>query len=343
MSVAEEMANLFDVDISSNLDREVPSPTAKVPFESKLETMKAMTETEPAPVVVTVDPPKVEPKVEPTKVETPQVESQPEPEPVAVVADQSNPLGLDVGDLKAYEVIKKKYPRFRLYDGSQAYKHFYMWKVRILKEVLTRYPVLDIADMRKEIRDTNTDHCVNEKVVSPDLIREKLDNCYKCRVRVATLLSESYEQFPSWRRVLDMLKGKLFKDHEGNRAGAHKRDGMSLEHLSDIELYVKDLEGFIDAAKMIDNLLMAAAESLSRQLSCIQTRDSGGLGGHKMPIKSVHQDVPHTIGDNREPNELDGLDSVKDGEVIDNANEADSFVVQNWSVVEDDDILSQIG
>lgn len=376
----EEMADLFDVEVGPNLDREVPEAEISS-LQSKISDMRAMTESEPEPAPRNPEPP-TEPKkmdetklvrdvvqgemkskaektsgegnsegLAPAKTLTTKAEVPDIPEELVAVVPPSeppekingdNPLDLTGMDLKAFQMMKEKCPKFRLFDGSQAFKTFYQYKVRVLKEVLTRFAVLDIADMRHEIRDTDTDLSVKESIASPDLIRERLDAAYRNRIRLVTLLSQAYEQFPAWKRILEMLRGKLWKDHEGSvRTGAHKRDGLTLEHLVDVELYVKELEGFIDAGKMIDELLKAAAESLSRQLSCLQLKEPTGFGSHGVKSTYAPPEKPKQVGP------LDELDSVKDGEVIDNdaAKQSNDHETTSWSHIDatDDELLSQIG
>lgn len=377
----EEMAGLFDVEIGPNLEREVPESEV-TSLQAKISDMRAVTETEPEPEPkATPEPPSApKEKLDESKLvrdvvkgelknteekkhsgvgpssggeasakpsvtkasepDTPKetVAAQPPPEPPTIKVNSENPLDLTGLDLKAYQLIKERYPSFRLYDGSQAFKSFYQTKVRVLRDVLTRFPVLDVPDMRREVRETDTNLSVNEKTANPDLIRERLDQAYRNRIRVATLLSMAYEQFSAWKRILELLRGKLWKDHEGNvRTGAHKRDGLTLEHLVDVELYVKEVEGFIDAARTIDELLKAAAESLSRQLSCIQIKEPTGFGSHGARTSNVPAPVKPQV-----KTALDELDSVKDGEVIDNSQQSDDHEVVSWSVV-DDDFLSKIG
>lgn len=249
--------------------------------------------------------------------------------------DVNNPLELSGSDLKAYNMIKEKYPQFVLYDGSISYRDFYRWKLSVLKQTLTRFPILDISSYRQEVRDTNLDHFVGEQVLSPELIRSKIDDVYRHRIRLATLMATAYEQYPAWKRSIEMIRAKLFKDHDIK--GSHKRDGIVLEHISDVELYVKELEGFIDSSKIIYSVLDAAAESLSRQLSCLITKEPTGTAHTSTPVvHKVQQQQDKSVST------TEHYDSISDGTVIKKPT-GGILVEQSWSVMSDDDPLSKIG
>ena len=272
-------------------------------------------------------------------------QSVPESNVKNVDIDPLNPLGLSGSDLKAYNAIKEQYPQFTLYDGSVSFLGFYKWKLSVLKQTLTRFPILKISDYRKEVRDTNLDHFIGEHALSPELIRNKIDNVYRHRIRLATMLAEAYEQYPAWKRSVEMIRSKLFKDHDIK--GSHKRDGIVLEHIADVEFYMKELEGFIDSAKMIYSVLDAASESLSRQLSCIVTRESTGVDlptkseyEHKQAVK-VEQNKP-AVKQTKNSSVLEDLDGIADGTLI-NKPTGSILVEQTWSVISDDDPLSKIG
>lgn len=216
--------------------------------------------------------------------------------------DSNNPLNLNPDDLKVYNKIKEKTPQFMLYNGSRVYKDFYRYKFLFLKTALSRFKVLDLGEMTQELRDIKLDHYIDADTIHPDLIRVKLNEAYKWRVRVASLLIHAFEQFYAWRRWLDMMRAKLWKDHA--LKGAYNRDGLTLEHLYDIEQYVHDMEGFIESAKHFDNMLKAASDSLSRQLTCLQLKEHHGLANSDVKSKELI-----------EP-DLDGLDSVDSNSVI---------------------------
>lgn len=226
--------------------------------------------------------------------------------PVSAPADISNPLELTGDNLRIYNEIAQKYQQFMLYNGSRAYRDFYLHKFNCLKTALRRFRLLDLHSMMDELRDVKIDHYVDADIIHPDLIRIKLNEAYKSRVRVAFLLIEAFEQFYAWKRWLDMMKSKLWKDH--GQKGAHNRDGLTVEHLYDIEQYVNDMEGFIEASKHIDNMLKAASESLSRQLTCLQLKEQHGLNKTDTPTSTSKQE---SIGLGS-----DDLDTIESGAVI---------------------------
>lgn len=225
--------------------------------------------------------------------------------------DVNNPLGLDGQDLKAYHAIKEKYgDKFTLYDGSLAYRDFYKYKVHALRHLLGQFPLLNLSEMRTELAEVQTNHFIGDDVCTPDLIRVKLDSAQAHRTRLSSLLTTAFAQHPAWERFLDMSRSKLWKDHDVK--GSHRRDGMVMEHLSDMESYVANLKGFIDSAKQYDAMLKSAAESLSRQLTCLQLNEYTGTNrveGRETPQKIRPPISPST-------DLLEDLDAVDTGTVI---------------------------
>lgn len=192
--------------------------------------------------------------------------------------DDDNPLELSGEYLKAYNAIKKKYPHFVLYDGSRAFRGFYRFKVMVLSNILKEFPILDIDDMFSELSEINLRQFVNADEVTPDNVRVRIDDVYRQKVRLADVMMQCYHQFFVWERELEMLKSKLWKDHE--LKGSHRRDGLTLEHLFDLEQYYNRLKGFMEAAKTADLTLRAASDSLSRQLTCLQMKEQMNVPSH---------------------------------------------------------------
>lgn len=215
-----------------------------------------------------------------------------------------NPLELHNDDLIAYQKIKGQYKQFSLYDGNPAYKDFYRYKLLALKSLLTRFQLLNINEMMDELKTVKLDHYINADIIHPNLIATQINESYKWQVRVANLLIEALEQFYAWKRWLEMMRSKLWKDH--GLKGAHNRDGLTVEHLHDFEHYVNDMEGFIECARHFDNMLKAASNSLSRQLTCLQYKEQQGL--NKVENKQFLKDsISADLGD---------FDTVESGEVI---------------------------
>lgn len=352
------MAQLFDVDIDTNLDMESSSDygttavSVDMPFETKCETVKSIMQPDPdadqfvapsetiqaveqmkktdspmpvakettkkttakgkkskevtVPVTSNADVPfeidsadSLDAPVSNVVAATPVVASS------SVAVDSNNPLGLSGYVLESYNALIAKYPQFRIHSSDQSFKDFYIRKIQIVSSLLSKFPMLNTSQMRQEVRGTDLNHNLGESEINPDTIAQKLDNTYKCRTRVVYLLSETHAQHHAWRKCSEMLASKLWSDHESR--GAHKRESLVLDHMSEIAMYVEEMEGFLQSAGAIDGLLKAAADSLSRQLSCIQIKQSSGLAaGNKPHIKTIKNNdfnVEH----------LDGLD---DGTVI---------------------------
>lgn len=258
--------------------------------------------------------------------------------------DADNPLELSGIDLKAYQQIKEHYQQFTLYDGSFAYRDFYKSKVNALRHLLGQFKILDTQEMRAELATVQTNHFIGDDDCTPEVIREKLDSAYAQRVRLSSLLTSALEQFPAWSRFLDMIRSKLWKDHDVVR-GSHRRDGMAMEHLSDMESYVSCLQGFIDAAKQYDSMLKAASESLSRQLTCIQLNEYGM--GHRIEQNNEHTNrfkdaSRENSNKNTHSEELDVLDSIDNGVVIRPPVISSNSAVTTISYSEEDE-LSKVG
>ncbi len=333
---SDEMAKMFDVDLPTlntgeSASSEHESETSSVSFEQRVGDVQSVLEAEsPADETVAI---KAEEVMEPVPDPKPESESsniQPDVSPVAPI-NEKNPLGLVGEDLSAYHRIREQYPQFTLYDGSIAFRDFYQWKVRMLKNVLTRFPLLPVQDLRSELREIGLDHYVGSDRAIPELLRQKLDDVYRCRTRLVALLLDAYEQLPAWKRVLEMLQSKLSKDHA--QRGAHNREALVLEHLSDVACYAAELEGYTVAGKHIDHMLQAAAESLSRQLSCIQLKEPTGTSFHETASECVTQ-----VGSG-----LDELDSIDDGTVINKPQATGSVVEEDFGVSKPDAVVDMIG
>ncbi len=251
-----------------------------------------------------------------------------------VEVDQ-NPLDLSGSDLKFFHECAKKYPEFNLFEGSVTFKEFYQYKLQVLKSLLTRFPKLDIRDLSKEIADVRTDHYIGDHAISPELIRKKIDDVYKCRARLSSILVQILEQFFVWEKYDEMLNAKLWKDHPVK--GAHNRSGLSMEHMSDISDYVQSLKGVMESARHADSMQKAAADSLSRQLSCLQLQEPTGFT-QGMDEKL---DVQKHIEAKTKDSELDSFDSINAGETVNALEGAGSVSTCYYGVPADD--LSELG
>lgn len=271
----------LDLDIPGDVEKEVDADIAR--FQQQLK--ESATEQSES---------SSEAKVE-TKVEVPP-------------SNDPNPLGLKGVEWKAYQQIREKFPQFSLYDGNPAYRDFYRSKMTVLMSMLSTFELIKIDDRMQELSEISLRYFIGEKqVATPELIRVRLDESYRARVRVSELLVQSLGQFPAWQRYCEMLRSKLWKDHE--MKGAHRRDGLTMEHMSDIEGYVSKLQGFIEQARHYDGMLRAAADSLSRQLTCLQLNEPTGFDQrmeHKIKPKAPSQSSPA----------LENLDTIEDGSVI---------------------------
>lgn len=260
-------------------------------------------------------------------------QSEPDPqtieteEPKATVVQNENPLGLIGNELRFFKYMQEKHPAFILYNGNPAYRDFYYFKLQCLRSMLGQFPVLDIAARRAELTETNCNHYVGN-TISAESIRAKMDECYRSRIRVAQMLAEVYEQFYVWEKNVELLESKLWTDHESR--GAHKRQALVLVHMQHEIEYVKSMEGFIEASRKISDLLGAAADSLSRQLTCVQQREPSSAD-HGYRLEQIHQQQQQQVRQDEQPKtvvkeqkqsptnqdpKLDGLDGIAEGTVI---------------------------
>lgn len=244
------------------------------------------------------------------------------------VETEENPLDLDALDLVAYKKIKEQYSQFVLYDGNKLFKDFYTYKVKVLKAALTRFPILPVQDLNKEIESIKVDHYLGTSNITPELVQTKIDQTYKCRVRLSELVIQAYQQFSYWERMKDLLTSKLWKDHD--LKGTHRRDGLTLEHMFDIEDYYGMLKGYIESAQHVDSLLKAASDSLSRQLTCLQIKEQ--LVGFGKVDDSRRRDVKRTDHDN--------FDSISSGTVITAPKNSKEPISMNFGVDSKDEIAN---
>jgi len=248
------------------------------------------------------------------------VDKTPESLPVNKKQDENddiNPLDLSENDLSAFNKIKDKYPQFELYDGSQAYKGFYKFKVRVLKSLLTEFPVLRLNDMRQEIESIKTKFKLPDNFPEPYTIAMKIGECQSSRGRVTELLMQSHSQLPLWKKSYELLNSKLWKDHDIK--GAHKREGLALEYNFDIYHYYYGLQGFVDAATILDNYLKSVFESLSRQMSCIMIKDKISMVGEAKHFdSSVFNNTKIEISDSSlsSDSSLDNFDTLDEGTIM---------------------------
>lgn len=350
---AQEMSALFDIDIEDNLSASEDNEIAAASFSDRCSDIQSVMGTEvttqPIPPTIVekniIEKNIIEKNVPDNDIdlEIPNDNSDEVDKDIAsfgvgtvtVVEEKindtsvpsDNPLNLSGQDLKAYSKIKSDWPQFNLYDGSLAFKDFYRHKVAYLKILLGKYPLHDIQDMIKELKEIPLDHVVDGDVADPSLIQRKIGDTQRCRVRVGSLLIDVLAQHSLWERFVDILRAKLYKDHEVK--GQHKKDAVLIEHLSDMEQYLGELKGFLDIAEHSDSLLRAAAESLSRQLTCLQVKESLALSPMKeriIPNRSVTQ------------SNLDNLDTLSVGTVISAPKVTNAVSKVNYG--NDDDISS---
>ena len=327
----DELSALFDeIEVGSNLDIEkssdyVATSTKETlrPFADRVADVKAVMEPEPAIKSEDKAPePEIEPEVEPDSevVIESALKTEPEPSSEPVISmespmisnDSDNPLDLTGHNLRAYKLIHQKYPQFQLYDGSHAFKEFYRYKVQSLKNLLTRYGILPLDDMKKEIENIQLDRGLGMNLADPVAIGQRMDESIAGRGRVASLLAKAQAQLPAWKKTFEWLNSKVWKDHESK--GAHKRDSLALEHNSDMKDYYSELQGFVDSATTIDNFLKSQHDSYSRQLSCVDMREKVGIV--QEAVASEIEEVSQPDSAPSPNSELDGLDTLESGTVI---------------------------
>lgn len=361
----DELSALFDeIDVGGNLDADNPSDygTASTkdnlrPFNDRVEDLHAVMEHEPDPEPeITKDSPEreaetepkdekpePEPDFDPSEFEPEEPKSEPEPtlEPELTSAASDvkedgdpNPLGLNDIDLRAYHAIQKKYPQFQVYDGTHAFREFYRYKIKALKSALTSFPVLPLSDMRKELEAIKTQHKSRADLSDPVSLGQKMGECSVARGRIAELLLKALAQAPLWKTTLALLNGKVWKDHDTK--GAHKREGLIMEHNYDVERYDAELRGFINAATHIDNFFQSQFDSYSRQLTRIDVQSKVGV---------VHSAIANEIEKPAEvqpDSDLDGLDTIESGTVIPRVRKG-GLVQRDFPGAEIDEFLDGIG
>jgi len=252
-------------------------------------------------------------------------------EPEEASPENDNPLGLSGDDLDGYKMVLEQYPQFTLYNGSPAYKDFYACKTRWLRDLLTKFRLLDLADLHEEVQKIELDHVLQHDAIHADLIKVKLGDVQMWRTRLTSLELEATGQLNLWKKATNLLRSKLWKDHDVK--GAHRRDGVTQEHMSDIECYVSELEGFVEMCKHVDSLLKAATDTLSRQATCIQISKESTT-----PIytKEEHKAEPPAEKDSS----LDHMDSIEHGESIETGPTSRAPLDVNFGAgSEDDDLL----
>ena len=339
----DELSALFDeIEVGSNLDVEkspdygaASTDETLRPFADKVADVRAIMEPEPV-MEEEVKAPEIdpEPEVENTleKAE-PEPESEPEPSPepqsrqsrieeavengdyvkAQDIQDERNPLGLTGQDLRAYGLIQKKYPQFQLH-GTRIFNEFYRYKVQALKIMLTRYGLLPLADMKKEIENIQLDRRLGPDLADPVVIGQRMDDSIAYRGRVASLLAKAQSQLPAWKKTFEWLNLKVQKDYE--LKGAHKRDGLALEHNADMKDYYSELQGFVDAATTIDSFLKSQHDSYSRQLSCVDMREKVGIA-HETVVSEIEKvSTPEPALSPAADSDLDGFDTLELGTVI---------------------------
>lgn len=242
--------------------------------------------------------------------EAPEAPKQPE-------VKEDNPLGLIGNNYRFFKQLESDYPQFTAYNGQVAYKDFYCYKIQVLRATLTRFPILIFSDMRHELRSINADHTVGTNA-SPEAIRAKLDESYRSRIRVAQMLAETNEQFFVWESNIELLESRLWTDHE--QRGAHKRAALTLAHMHGEILYVKEMQGFMQSAKIIDTLLKDGSESLSRQLTCIQLKEPSSADHTLRYTLRYDQEVDRMRKEQttteKQDTKMDELDGISEGSVI---------------------------
>ena len=127
--------------------------------------------------------------------------------------------------------------------------------------------------------------------------------------------------------------------------GAHYREGLTEDHMSDIEYYVGELKGLMEVCSHKDAILKAASDSLSRQLTCMQLKEATGFSHvveEKMDLQDMiaHQSLVEPTSQTKKV-DLDGYDFISDGEKIEAPNGRGSVATCSFGVPDDD--LSMLG
>jgi len=300
MSVADEMAQLFDLDNgvvdSENYGEEAEDKSQT--FEQKAKDLQLIIEKEPEikeeetieEVKTTEDiikksiPQKNESEVVKSEVQEPDQNGEEEmeedgpdilaeaEEDETFMVNPENPLGFFGNDLKNYnELIQNSKGMFELFDGNILMKPFYVYKAKELGYLLKKFSILDCDAIQNELTNIRSSNSIKGLPSAPE-ISEKMNSIIQQRERLSEIMIQLHKQYHVWEQSMEMLKGKLWivKDLKGQ----HKREGVVADHMGDVVHYVIELRSLLDAGKYIDNLLISSQESLSRQLSCVQDKNS---------------------------------------------------------------------
>jgi len=183
--------------------------------------------------------------------------------------NKENPLNLLGRDLETYKMLQTEFADVFEFKNLTNMGLFYKYKVRELGYLLSEYPLLNCMSLDKELKEIDTNHSIMG-LPNGTVIAEKLNRISRQRHRLSEILIQIHRQYHAWDASLEMLKGKLWLTKE--LKGQHKREGVVADHMADIVHYVSALRCTLEAGKYIDNLLVAAADSVSRQLACIQEK-----------------------------------------------------------------------
>lgn len=231
-----------------------------------------------------------------------------------LIADTA--IGLSQEEQSELAAIQKKYPWLELSCPSMGVRSFYRFKIRELIYITRKFPMLNVPSLMSEVKQLNVDHSF-EALPDLDQIVSKMNKVIRSRHRLTEILSTVLEQFYLWERAREMLRGRLFIDKDVK--GAHKRDGIPMEHMGDIEHYVSELQGLHEAGKRVDGFLVAAHESLSRMVACVSQEKKSEVvvrDNLDYPERPRYEKPPIREPDPADLEAVNGTDEIDVGEEI---------------------------
>lgn len=300
-----DKSKTFEEKISDVKDLMMPEPLeeSQEPQKEELnkEEIEAAEKPHHSPAEVLKSKPKTqEVKTEPKKVQEPKIECDLLEEEDEIVDDQ-NPLGLFGEDFEVFKFVRDKYQQFHICSQVVGLKSFYRFKAKELGYVLKKHKLIDVESYKKEVSSYSIDFSIYG-VPEYVALCEKLNQISRTKTRLSQIILEISSQIFLWRKIQEMLSGKLFLDKDIR--GQQKRDGLALEHMNDVVHYVSEIDGLYEGCKRIDELLSTQFDSISRQISCV----------HSMrEPQEIKQD--HKV--DKKPNEkYTHLESFEPGQVV---------------------------
>ena len=160
--------------------------------------------------------------------------------------------------------------RFFLDSPAGLFDNFYAKKRDL---VFSNMPggQIDFDAVSLELQDAGVDIC--SEIFDPEESRKQMELVQQHRERIKNISIRTNNQFFIWKRWVPLLEGFLARVQY--LKPQIKQDGLVLEHMSDVELYLARLESLHNNVTAVEKTLAAAYETLSRKVSiCMELKSS---------------------------------------------------------------------